>query len=151
MNTTLKYIGYMALSFFVGYCSSLSQSNTDILLKLSGNIIQILITILVAYGTLSNIVLSQLVSYSKDKKKTIQPAIDEMRRSFVCEIFVIVGVFFSFTILNMLEGLYLAQCLLPYKTIIVDSITFFALFYFLYVIVDTTWGLYSIASENCKS
>lgn len=150
MNAFFRYVGYTAISITFGYSSSLMSPEADILNKLSNNLIQILITIIVAYGTLSNILLAQLATFAKEKGADIRTAISEMKRSLAFEIIILVGVFILFIVFGVIEEKKLLLEVIEYKRIIVNSITFFSLFYYIYIVVDCTLGLYSIVSKNCE-
>lgn len=150
MNAFFRYVGYTAISMTIGYFSSLMSPEADILYKLSNNLIQILITIVVAYGTLSNILLAQLAIFVKEKGAEIHSAISEMKRSLAFEIIILVAVFILFIVLGVIEDKKLVLWVIEYKRMIVNSITFFSLFYYIYIVVDCTLGLYSIVSKNCE-
>lgn len=152
MNAFLKYVGYIAISLLVGYLSSSTIVEYDILYKLSNNIFQILITIFVAYGTLSNLVLVQLIAYWKETETNIKSVIKELERSLFFCVLIIVVDFIVFLLLGMAMNID-TPCKITiqqYRMITIDTLTFFSIFYYLFVVVDTLKSLYTMVKENCK-
>ena len=101
MNTTLRYIGYSAVSLLLGWLSSMG-GESDVLHTISDNLFQFLITILVLYITLSNLVYGQLVLIKTKLKQEISTGIIALKRNIKVMFSIIGADFIIFVILNTL-------------------------------------------------
>lgn len=129
----------------------MSGTDTDFLGKLSSNLLPLLITILVLYTTLSNLVLGQMQKYQEKNRIDLKPVFRALRRNVYMEFSILAFVFIFF----LGKGLVLAHCnsevIIKLLHITNNAVVFFALFYFLYVIYDSTMSFYDIVEENDKS
>lgn len=151
MKTLIRYLLYLILSIGVGYVSFMSGTDNDYLGKLSLNLLPLLITILVLYTTLSNLVLGQMQKYQEKNRINLKPVFRALRRNVYVEFSILAFVLIFF----LGKGLVLAHCnnemIIKLLNITNNAVVFFALFYFLYVIYDSTMSFYDIVEENDKS
>lgn len=146
----LRYFGYIALSFIVGLLSFFADKPNDYLYRLSGNLITILITLTALYTTLTNLIIAQLAKMKNEKKVNIVNCIDSLKRNIYIMFGIIAVVFLLFILLhlNIPQKHILLKYICTYSRLIQDMITFFSLFYFLYVIYDTTMAFYNLFKAN---
>lgn len=154
MNTALKYIGYCVVSLLLGWLSSIGGEK-DILQSISNNLFQLLITIIVLYITLSNLVYNQIVFIKSKIGEDISSGIFALKRN-IRIMFSIIGIdFISFLLLNIVPATFYTQaksCFFLFdKQIAVNSLTFFSVFYFLYVIYDSAMAFYNLIKFNSNS
>ena len=99
MNTIFRYIGYCVVSALFGWLSSIGEK--DILGAISNNLFQILITIIVLYITLSNLVYNQIILIKSKNGEDISSGISALKRN-IRIMFSIIGIdFISFLLLNI--------------------------------------------------
>lgn len=143
----LRYIGYLILSLIIALISFFAGKERDFLFMFSKNLIPTLITIIVLYTTLSNFILNQLTIYKDLTGANIQRCIKALKRNVYFEFAIISFDFIIILITNIIISK--SECIyVLYGTrIFVNMITFFSLFYFLYIIYDSTLGFYNIYQE----
>lgn len=151
MNCTiLRYFGYIALSFIVGLLSYFADKTNDYLYRLSGNLITILITLTALYTTLTNLIVVQLAKMKNENEVNIVDCIASLKRNIYIMFGIIAVVFLLFVLLslNITRNHILLMYISVYSRLIIDMMTFFSLFYFLYVIYDTTMAFYNLFKAN---
>lgn len=146
MNRALRYVGYMALSLLFGFLSS--RGKNDLLYSISGGLFPILITIIVLYVTLSNLVYNQIVSVKRRFDVEITAGIDALKRN-IRWMFILLGIdFLLFIVIDILPEDFFGICsdgmTLFDRRIAVDALTFFSLFYYLYVIYDSAMAFFNL-------
>lgn len=151
MKTVLRYMLYIILSFGFGYASFICGQNNDYLGKLSLNLLPLLMTIIVLYTTLSNLVLGQMQKYQEKHSANLKPVLSALRRNVYAEFSILALVLFFSIGKNLFLAYYNNKTIIPLLNITNNAITFFALFYFLYVIYDSTMAFYDAVEENTKS
>lgn len=145
-----RYFGYILLSFIVGLLSFIADEDSDFLYKLSGNLLALLITLTTLYTTLTNLIVAQLAKMNDKHDVDITSCIGSLRRNIKI-MFVIIAVdFLAFELLNIkIPDIHeLVSIISTYSRLIVDMMTFFSLFYFLYVVYDTTMAFYNLFEAN---
>lgn len=145
-----RYFGYILLSFIVGLLSFIADEDSDFLYKLSGNLLALLITLTTLYTTLTNLIVAQLAKMKDKHDVDITSCIGSLRRNIKI-MFVIIAVdFLAFELLNIkIPDIHeLVSIISTYSRLIVDMMTFFSLFYFLYVVYDTTMAFYNLFEAN---
>lgn len=145
-----RYFGYILLSFIVGLLSFIADEDSDFLYKLSGNLLALLITLTTLYTTLTNLIVAQLAKMKDKYDVDITSCIGSLRRNIKI-MFVIIAVdFLAFELLNIkIPNIHeLVSVISTYSRLIVDMMTFFSLFYFLYVVYDTTMAFYNLFEAN---
>lgn len=150
MNSVFRYIGYVALSLLFGYLSSIGER--DLLYLISSNLFPILITIIVLYVTLSNLVYNQISTLHTKFGTEISSGIDALKRN-IKWMFIIIGFdFLSFILIDLIPSRYCDNCkelfVLCDKKIAINSITFFSLFYYLYIIYDSAMAFFNLLKAN---
>lgn len=151
MKTILRYLLYLILSIGVGYASFMCGADKDYLGKLSLNLLPLLITILVLYTTLSNLVLGQMQKYQKKNRINLKPVFRALRRNVYMEFSILVFVLIFFIGKGLVLAHYNNGIIIKLLNITNNTITFFALFYFLYIIYDSTMSFYDSVEENDES
>lgn len=151
MKTILRYLLYLILSIGVGYASFMSGADNDYLGKLSSNLLPLLITILVLYTTLSNLVLGQMQKYQEKNRIDLKPVFRALRRNIYLEFSILVFVLIFFIGKGLVLAHYNNEIIIKLLNILNNAVVFFALFYFLYIIYDSTMSFYDIVEENDKS
>lgn len=146
MNRALRYVGYIALSLLFGFLSS--RGKNDLLYSISNGLFPILITIIVLYVTLSNLVYNQIVSVKRRFDVEITAGIDALKRN-IRWMFILLGIdFVLFIVIDILPEDFFGNCsdgmALFYRRIAVDALTFFSLFYYLYVIYDSAMAFFNL-------
>lgn len=136
----------MALSLLFGFLSS--RGKNDLLYSISGGLFPILITIIVLYVTLSNLVYNQIVSVNRRFDVDITSGIDALKRN-IRWMFILLGVdFVLFIVIDILPEDFFGNCgegiALFDRRIAVDALTFFSLFYYLYVIYDSAMAFFNL-------
>ena len=96
MKTILRYLLYLILSIGIGYASFMGGADNDYLGKLSLNLLPLLITILVLYTTLSNLVLGQMQKYQEKNGINLKPVFTALRRNVYIEFSILVFVLIFF-------------------------------------------------------
>lgn len=147
IENALKYVGYAVVSLFLGWASDVS--NNDFLEKITNSIIPILLTLTVLHTTLTNLLLNELLKYKASQPAKINEVLDELKRSAVIELGLIV---FTLVVLTT-EGI-VAQWIpvvLQYKGVFINALIAFDILYFVLVIYDNIDGWYKLIKENAKS
>lgn len=147
MKRLLKYIGYFILSLIIALISFFAGEERDFLFMFSKNLIPTLITIIVLYTTLSNFIFNQLTIYKDLTGANIQNCIKALKRNVYFEFVIISFDFIIILITNIIISKSKCIPILCATRIFVNMITFFSLFYFLYIIYDSTMGFYNIYKE----
>lgn len=145
-----RYFGYILLSFIVGLLSYIAGEDADFLYKLSANLLALLITLTTLYTTLTNLIVAQLAKMKDKHDVDITSCIGSLRRN-IKFMFVIIAVdFLVFELLKIkMPAIHeIVSLITTYSHLIVDMITFFSLFYFLYVVYDTTMAFYNLFEAN---
>lgn len=151
MKTLLRYLLYLILSIGVGYASFMSGTDNDYLGKLSLTLLPLLITILVLYTTLSNLVLGQMQKYQEKNRIDLKPVFRALKRNIYLEFSILVFVLIFFIGKGLVLAHYNNEIIIKLLNVANNAVVFFALFYFLYVIYDSTMSFYDIVEENDKS
>lgn len=151
MKAILRYLLYLILSIGVGYTSFMGGADNDYLGKLSLSLLPLLITILVLYTTLSNLVLGQMQKYQEKNRINLKPVFRALRRNVYMEFFILVFVLIFFIGKGLVLAHYNNGIIIKLLNITNNAITFFALFYFLYIIYDSTMSFYDSVEENDES
>ena len=154
MNTAFRYIGYCVVSLLLGWLSSLGGEK-DILQSISNNLFQLLITIIVLYITLSNLVYNQIILIKSKNGEDISSGICALKRN-IRIMFSIIGIdFISFLLLNIFSTNFYSQAkslfFLFDKQVAINTLTFFSVFYFLYVIYDSAMAFYNLIKFNSNT
>lgn len=153
MNAIFRYIGYCVVSALFGWLSSIGEK--DILSAISNNLFQLLITIIVLYITLSNLVYNQIILIKSKNGEDVSSGVSALKRNIKI-MFSIIGIdFISFLLLNIFTSTFYSQAkslfFLFDKQIAINSLTFFSVFYFLYVIYDSAMAFYNLIKFNSNS
>lgn len=153
MNAIFRYIGYCVVSALFGWLSSIGEK--DILGAISNNLFQILITIIVLYITLSNLVYNQIILIKSKNGEDISSGISALKRN-IRIMFSIIGIdFISFLLLNIFSTAFYSRAkslfFLFDKQIAINTLTFFSVFYFLYVIYDSAMAFYNLIKFNSNA
>lgn len=145
-----RYFGYALLSFIAGLLSYVAGKDSDFLYKLSGNLLTILITLTTLYTTLTNLIVAQLAKMKEKHEVDITSCIGSLRRNIKIMFIIIATDFLAFEILSIKMSNFheLVGIMSNYSRLIVDMLTFFSLFYFLYVVYDTTMAFYNLFEAN---
>ena len=149
INNLFRYLGYAALSLGLGWFSNLSGNDKDFILKISSNLIPILITILAFYVTILGLILKELISYKEKTGKEIKSVLKNMRRDINIEISIICFAFVCYVVRGAISSL-ISNEWLKYITIGSNAVTVFSFFYFLLLIYDSVMGLWDMIEANDK-
>lgn len=147
INTIFRYIGYTALSLGIGWFSNLSGDEYDFILKISSNLIPILITILAFYITILGLILKELIKYKEKTNKDIKGVIKSMRRDVNIEITIICFAFAGYVIRGSLTSMVTEEWM-KYITIASNAITVFSFIFYLLLIYDSIIGLWDLIEVN---
>lgn len=147
LNNIFRYIGYVTLSMGLGYVSFLGGKENDYLLKISWNLIPALISLLVFYVTIFGLILKELVIYKGTTGKDISKVLESIKIQILIEIGIIFVALFSFIVRASCETL-TSDLLMVFIATISNSITVFAIIYFLLAIYDSIAGLWELLSTN---
>ena len=90
INSLFRYIGYVSISLLIGWLSNYSGDENDFVLKISSDIIPLLVTILAFYVTILALILKELVDFKNQKGGNIKGVLKSMRRDMRIEILLIV-------------------------------------------------------------
>lgn len=147
IETICRYVGYITISILLGWASDIS--NSDFIEKITISIIPILLTLTVLHTTLTNLLLNELLKYKASQPAKIDDVLDELKRSAIIELGLII---FTFAVLTM-EGVITqwAPAIIAYKGIFVNALVAFDILYFVLVIHDNINGWYKLIKENAKS
>lgn len=144
-----KYLGYIALSLFLGWLSHKSGDENDFVLKVSSNLIPLLITIIAFYMTILGLIIKELVAYKEKTEKSISGVLKSMRRDVNVEICIICAAFLCYLVRGAVSSI-VTEKILDYITVFSNSVTVFSFFYFLWLIYDSVMGLWDLIEANNK-
>lgn len=147
INNIFRYLGYITLSVILGCVSNLSGNEEDFILKVSSNLIPLLITILAFYVTILGLILKELAEYKEKTGKDIKCVLKSMRRDINIEITIICFAFICYVIRGAVMS-YVSDDWSKYITIGSNTITVFAFVYFLLLIYDSVMGLWDLIETN---
>lgn len=151
MCIPVRYIIYVALTALVGYFSSLCSEEKDYLYGMSRNMLTVCITLVTLYTTISNLVMMQLSKFHDESKGNIKKCLESLRRNIrILMGLIAMGAFILIILPNIKLQLEQWQWVLSHYRLIVDMMVFFVLFYFLYVIYDSTLAFYNLFEHNNK-
>ena len=149
INNLFRYLGYVSLSLGLGWFSNLSGNDDDFILKISSNLIPILITILAFYVTILGLILKELASYKEKTGKEIKTVLKSMRRDINIEISLICIAFVCYVVRGAI-GSFVSDEWSKYITIGSNAVTVFSFVYFLLLIYDSVMGLWDMIEANDK-
>lgn len=149
INNLFRYLGYAALSLGLGWFSNLSGNDDDFILKISSNLIPILITILAFYVTILGLILKELAFYKEKTGKEIKTVLKSMRRDISIEISIICIAFVCYVVRGAI-GSFVSDEWSKYITIGSNAVTVFSFVYFLLLIYDSVMGLWDMIEANDK-
>ena len=147
LNNIFRYIVYVTVSMSLGYVSFLGGKENDYLLKISWNLIPALISLLVFYVTIFGLILKELVIYKGTTGKDISKVLKSIKIQILIEIGIIFVALFSFIVRASCATL-TSDLLMVFIATISNSITVFAIIYFLLAIYDSIAGLWELLSTN---
>ena len=147
INSLFRYIGYVSISLLIGWLSNYSGDENDFVLKISSDIIPLLVTILAFYVTILALILKELVDFKNQKGGNIKEVLKSMRRDMTIEILLIVCAFLCYTIRGALVNI-LSVDWQHQITILSNSVTVFSFIYFLLLIFDSIMGLWNLIEAN---
>ena len=103
MENFFKYIGYVAISIFVAFLSSIGEE--DFIANISNSIVQVLIALLALYSTVSSLLISRLLSFRQeiDQSANITPVIESMKRNVRIEAILIICTLLVIVIMNVFQ------------------------------------------------
>lgn len=148
MDNIFKYCGYLCVSLFLGWVSTLSEH--DFIRSISTSIIPILLTLTVLHTSLTGIMINELLKYSaKHQGLDVLEVVNSMKRSALIELIIIFAAF----IVLVMQGaaITLWPCAATVVIIAANSVVSFAFIYFLLVLLDTIRAWYALLNENHKS
>lgn len=149
ISAIFKYIGYFVVSLFLGWLSHKSGDENDFVLKISSNLIPLLITIIAFYLTILGLIIKELVVYKKNTHKDISDVLKSMRRDVNVEICVVCVAFLCYLIRGSIST-FVTPKVIDYVTILSNAVTVFSFFYFLWIIYDSLMGLWDLIDKNTK-
>lgn len=153
MNAIFRYIGYCVVSALFGWLSSVGDK--DILNAISNNLFQLLITIIVLYITLSNLIYNQITLIQSKYGNDTSSGISALKRNIRIMFAIIALDFTFFVVLNIIPINFYNQTksifFLFDKQIAINTPTFFSIFYFLYVIYDSAMAFFNLIKFNSNS
>lgn len=153
MNAIFRYIGYCVVSVLFGWLSSIGER--DILNAISNNLFQLLITIIVLYITLSNLVYNQIALTQSKYGNDTSSGISALKRNIKLMFGIIAIDFILFVFLNIIPIDFYNQAKSLFyifdKRIAINTLTFFSIFYFLYVIYDSAMAFFNLMKFNSNS
>lgn len=151
MCIPVRYIIYVVLTICVGYISSLCSDEKDYLYGMSRNLLTVSITLFTLYTTISNLVMMQLSKFHEESKGNIKKCLGSLRRNIkILMGLITIDAFILIIMPNVDFHLKQWQWLLNHYRLITDMVVFFTLFYFLYVIYDSTLAFYNLFEHNNK-
>ena len=147
VNNAFRYLGYITLSIGLGWLSNLSGNEVDFVLRVSDNLLPLLITILAFYVTILGLILKELTAYKDKKGKSIKGVLQSMKRDTSIEIAVIVIAFICCLIRGALVSV-VTEDWQKILTVGSNAITIFSFVYFLLLIYDSVMGLWDLIEAN---
>jgi len=151
MRIPVRYIIYVVLTACVGYISSLGSEEEDYLYGMSRNLLTVCITLVTLYTTISNLIMMQLSKFHEESKGNIKKCLEGLRRN----IKILMGLITTDAVIliiipNIDYQWEQWQWVLRHYRLITDMVVFITLFYFLYVIYDSTLAFYNLFEHNNK-
>lgn len=142
MDKFFKYFGYVAISIFVAFLSSIGKE--DFIANLSNSIVQVLIALLALYSTVSSLLISRLLSFRQeiDQSANITPVIESIKRNVRIEAILIICTLLVIVIMNVFQKHGILDVRLI--SVIRNTIVVFSLMYFVIVVYDSSMGLYDL-------
>lgn len=151
MCVPIRYIIYIVLTLCVGYFSSLCPEEKDYLYGMSRNLLAVCITLVTLYTTISNLVMMQLSKFHEESKGNIKKCLESLRRNIKILMGLISADAFVLIIMpNVDFRMEQWQWILNHYRLVTDMAVFFTLFYFLFVIYDSTLAFYNLFEHNNK-
>lgn len=142
MDKLFRYIGYAAISGIVAWLSSIGE--VDFIANLCNSIVQVLIALLALYSTVSSLLISRLLSFRQEinHKADITPVVESMKRNVRIEAILIICTLLNIVISNVFFAKeWLNECVI---ILIRNTVVVFSLLYFVYVVYDSSMGLYDL-------
>lgn len=146
INLILKYIGYVCISLFLGWCST--KGELDFIQHIQGSILAILLTLTVLNTTLTNLLINEILKFRNSTNciTDISQVLDAMKRNAIIEILLIavslVFIIFGGCVFNMW----------PYTknigTVLINGLLVFDIGYFMLIIIDDVEGWHKLLKEN---
>lgn len=138
----VTYIFYLVFSFLFGYLSTLGEY--DYLAQISNTIIPILMTLMVLYASISGQLILRLID-KKLEKDDLNIVVNAMERNVIIEAIILISTFAFIACFSWLISLLKEKdSLLNIIYIIRNALVSFDVLYFVYVVYDSTIGLYHL-------
>lgn len=148
MNRIFRYIGYAAVSIFVGWISS-RYPEIDYIGKIETSIVPILLSLIVLYTTLSSMLIKEVLKYGQNNSDIdISPTIKALKRNVVVELSILGVTFITLSSKGFFINQFADYANLVY--IFTNSLISFSILYFILVIYDSFSGLFDILIANSK-
>lgn len=148
MNSIFKYIGYVAVSVFVGWISS-RYPEIDYIGKIETSIVPILLSLIVLYTTLSSMLIKEVLKYSQNNADTdISPTIKALKRNVVVELSILGLLYVTLSCKGFFIDIFADYANLV--DVFTNSLISFSILYFILVIYDSFSGLFDILIANSK-
>ena len=142
MERFFKYVGYAAVSVVLAWLSSIGE--VDYIGILSGSVVQLLITLLTLYTTISSILVNRLLEYDKitNQEANLKPVVWAMRRNVRIESCLIIFTLVIIIVSNLIvKQKWLCDSVV---NIVRNAVVIFSLMYFVVVVYDSSMGLYDL-------
>lgn len=149
INSLFRYVGYVVVSVLLGWLSTLGGIEKDFLFNLKNSVIPVLLTLLVLFTTISNLLIKEVSLYNKGKEIDITPVVNSFKRNTIIEIIIISVLFLTFIVTGVFYRVQV-ECVEYCFRVFSNSLTAFAFIYFLIVIYDSQSALYTMLKENNK-
>lgn len=149
INSLFRYVGYVVVSVLLGWLSTLGGIEKDFLFNLKNSVIPVLLTLLVLFTTISNLLIKEVSLYNKGKEIDITPVVNSFKRNTIIEIIIISVLFLTFIVTGVFYSVQV-ECVEYCFRVFSNSLTAFAFIYFLIVIYDSQSALYTMLKENNK-
>lgn len=149
INSLFRYVGYVVVSVLLGWLSTLGGIEKDFLFNLKNSVIPVLLTLLVLFTTISNLLIKEVSLYNKGKEIDITPVVNSFKRNTIIEIIIISVLFLTFIVTGVFYRVQV-ECIEYCFRVFANSLTAFAFIYFLIVIYDSQSALYTMLKENNK-
>ncbi len=96
-------------------------------------------------------VYNQFLSLEKGKSADITTGINALKRNVIIMFSLLAADFLCIILLNVVPYCWFSICPFLNKTILSNAITFFSLFYYLFVILDSALAFYNLVNANTNS
>ncbi|WP_281643913.1 hypothetical protein [Bacteroides zoogleoformans] len=149
VNALFRYIGYATVSVVIGVISYLGGQEYDYLLKISGNLVPLLLSLLVFYVTMFGYILKELICYKNNIEANVDISgiLKNIKLQISIEIGLIIASLLCFIIRGACETS-VPNVIMKYIAIISNAITVFSIIYFLLAIYDSILGLWKLIEAN---